>query len=119
MARRFLAQLQDVLAQIGLDRGDAVLFQMLVDPQLLGDHRLALGDRARIHPLADRQHRRAGILGRAAPVHVAAGFLDVGGPGFQIEIEIGERVILDVPPDIAQGLELRQRRHGGAPPAGE
>ena len=38
---------------------------------------------------------------------VAAGFLDVGGPGFEVEIEVGQDVVLDVAADIAELLELR------------
>ena len=39
-------------------------------------------------------------------MHLAAGALDLGGPAFQVEIEIGERVVLDVAADPAELLEL-------------
>ena len=48
-------------------------FQMIVDRELLADHRLALGDRASTRRLANRQHRRAGFVGIGAPVYMAAG----------------------------------------------
>ena len=48
---RSLAELDQVLAEIGLDRRDAIGFEMMVEVDLLGDHRLALGDRAwRLRP---------------------------------------------------------------------
>ncbi len=52
-------------------------------------------------------------------MHVAAGALHVGFKGFQVEIEIGQRVVLDVPPDVAQALELRQVGDGGGAPGHE
>ena len=40
MARRLVAELDDVLAEIGLDRRDAERLEMIVERDLLGDHRL-------------------------------------------------------------------------------
>ena len=48
-----VAELDDVFAEIGLDRRDAVRLQVVVEPDLLGDHRLALGDGARAGLAAD------------------------------------------------------------------
>src|SRR6516165_3220019 len=45
MAWRLAPQLDDVFAEVGLDRDDAVSFEMFVEADLLGNHRLALGDR--------------------------------------------------------------------------
>ena len=70
--------------------------EVRVDPELLGDHRLALGHRARAGVAADLQHGRARLVGGAAPMHVAAGALDVGGELLEVEVEIGQRVVLDV-----------------------
>jgi phenylalanyl-tRNA synthetase beta chain len=56
-----LAELDDVLAEIGLDRLDPVRFQMVVHPDFLGDHRLALGDGLRTGLAANLEHRGAGI----------------------------------------------------------
>ena len=41
------------------------------------------------------------------------------GPGFQVEIEIGQGVVLDVAADLAQALEFRQRGDGGGAARGE
>ncbi len=113
MRRRLLAQLDDVLAEIGLDRRDAVALQMVVDPELFGDHRLALGHGLGPGVLADLQHGRARLVRRAAPMHRAARALHVGGIGLEVEVEVRDRVILDVPPDVPKLLELRQPPHGG------
>ena len=43
VGRQLVAQLDDVFAEIGLDRRDAVAFEEIVEADLLGDHRLALG----------------------------------------------------------------------------
>ena len=40
---RFVAKLDDVFAEIGFDRRDAVGFEIIVDADFLADHRLALG----------------------------------------------------------------------------
>ncbi|MDF2974733.1 MAG: hypothetical protein K0R61_5183 [Microvirga sp.] len=44
VARQLVAQLDDVFAEIGLDGRDAVRLEMMVDPDLLRDHGLALRD---------------------------------------------------------------------------
>src|SRR5579871_4919114 len=115
VTRRLLAQLQNVFAEIGLDRRNAVLLQVVVDCDLLRDHRLALGDRLRAGLLADRENRLTGVGGGGAPMNLAARPLDVCRPCLEIEVEIGERMILDVARDIAQALELRQGGSGGCP----
>ena len=119
VARRFVAQLKDVFAEVGLDRRDAVLFQVVVDVQLLADHRLALGDGSCADPLADGEHGGAGLVGGARPVDLAAGALDVRRERFEIEVEIGERVVLDLLTDLAQPLELRQGGDSGGAAGGE
>ncbi len=43
VARRLLPKLDDVFAEIGLDRHDAVRFEKRIEPDLLGDHGFALG----------------------------------------------------------------------------
>ena len=103
--------------EVGLHRNDAVLFQVLVDAQLLADHRLALGHRARAGRLADRQHGGAGFGGIGAPVHGAAGFGDAGGVFLQVEIQMRQRVVLDRSRLLAQDARTpagrRRRRRGG------
>ena len=110
--RVLLAELEDVLAEVGLDRRDAVRFQVGVDPDLLGDHRLALGDGAGAGLAADAQDHRARVLGGRAPMDRAAGALHRRGVALQVVVEVGEGVVLDVAADLAQPLELRQAGDG-------
>ena len=80
---------------------------MIVDPDLLGDHRFALGHRPRAGRAADAEDDVARLVGVAGEMHMpaAAHLLLVG---FQVEIEMRERVVLDVPRRVAQRLEFRQ-----------
>ena len=72
MAGHLAAKLDDVFAEIGLLRVDAVGFKMVVDSAFLGDHRLALVDGCGVGVLADLQHDPAGVLGCLGPVDMAA-----------------------------------------------
>ena len=115
VAGQLVTKLDDVFAEIGLDRRDAVAFQVVVDAQLLADHRLALGDGAGVGRAADRQHRLARFIRGGAPVHLAAGGQQLRFAFLEVEIEIRQRVVLDVARGVAQLLELRQRGdRGGA-----
>ena len=111
--RRLVAQLDDVFAEIGLDRLDAVRLERLVEADLLGDHRLALGDalgaarRAEVEEDLPRLRRVARLM------HVAAGLGHLALVGLEIEVEMRERVVLDVAGAVAQRLELRQPLGGG------
>src|SRR3546814_20034009 len=77
VARRLAAELEDVFAQIGLDRLDAVGFEVIVETDLLGDHALALGDRLRAEIPAQPQDRLASLPGGPAPVHLPAVLYDL------------------------------------------
>ena len=72
MARMLVPELDDVFAEIGLDRPDAMALEEIVERDLLGDHRLALGYRAGVGRPADVEHDGARLLGRLGPVHLAA-----------------------------------------------
>ena len=50
----------------------------------------------------------ARVLRRFGPVHMAAGGDDLLFIGLQIEVEMFERMVLDVPRPVAQGVELGQ-----------
>ena len=64
VARHLVAQLDDVFAEVGLDRPDAGRFERGVEPDLLGDHRLALGDGLRADA---RQMARIALARLLAP----------------------------------------------------
>ena len=53
VAGMFVAQLDDVFAEIGFDRGDTVRFQVIIDPDLLRDHGFAFCHGLRAGLLAD------------------------------------------------------------------
>src|SRR5690348_11643938 len=104
--RQLVPELDDVLAEIGLDRHDAVRLEMIVEPDLLAHHGLALGDGLGAEPLADVEDDRLGVVRRHRIVHVAARRRDLGFVGFEVEVEMRERVVLDVARGIAQRIEL-------------
>ena len=72
VGRRFAAQLNDVLAKVGLDRLDPRPLEGMVEVDLLGDHRLALGDAFRAHGLAEVDDDLARFLGVLRVVDFAA-----------------------------------------------
>src|SRR4029077_15726186 len=70
-------------------------------------------------PRAVGEQGGAGRLGIGAPMHLAPARLDIVGEALEIEIEIGERVILDSLRGGAQGLELRHALHRRGAPGDE
>ena len=108
MARHLVAELDDVFAEIGLHRRDAVLFEMLVDPDFLGDHRFALGDGPGARVLADRQDDAARLLRVAGEMHVPARCRHLLLISLEIEVEMLQGVVFDVARRVPQGLEFRQ-----------
>src|SRR6266446_857853 len=119
VARRLVTQLDDVFAEIGFDRGDAVLFEILVEPDLLGDHRLALGDDLGVDRAADLQYRGASFVRRSRPMDPAARGEDIRFVELEIEVEMLEGVILDRLADVAQRLELGEPCDGEAAALGK
>ncbi len=92
-----------------------LLLEEIVEADLLGDHRLALGDGLRVHPAADVEHEPARLHGICRPMHMAASLRHLLLIGFEVEIEIVEHMVLDCPCAVAQVVELRQvRRRLGA-----
>ena len=108
VARGLAGELDDVLAEIGLDPADRGGLERLVEADLLGDHGLALGHRAGAGGLAQADHDRPRLGGIAGPVDLAAGLDHPCLERLQIEIEMGKGVVLDRLGGIAQGLELGQ-----------
>ncbi len=90
-----------------------------VEADLLGDHRLALGHHLGAARLADAEDDRDRFVGVARVMHVAARLDDLALVGFEIEIEMGERVVLDRAGAVAQRVEFRQPRRGVGAPADE
>src|SRR3954468_13410143 len=117
VARPLVGELDDVLAEVGLDRLDAVSLEVGVEADLLGDHALALGDRAGTRRAAQVEHDGAGLGGVAGPVDLAAALADLGLERLEVEVEVGQRVVLDRHRQVAEPLELGQALGGaGAAP---
>ena len=108
VAWRLVAQLNDIFAQIGFDGFNTIAFQVLIDRDFLGDHRLALGDGFGIGALADIEDDIAGILGTCRPVDTAATVLNLGLIGLQIMIQMAEHMVFDVSRAVAQRFKFRQ-----------
>ena len=113
------AKLDDVFAEVGLDRLHPRRLDRVVEPDLLRDHRLALGDALRPERLAEVDDDPARLLGVLCVMNVAAALVHLALVGFEIEVEMGERMVLDGARAVAQGLELRQPLGRGRAPAGE
>src|SRR5581483_4877978 len=116
VARRLPADLDEVLAQIGLDHLEAGALEVGIEADLLRDHRLALGDDARARLAANRGDDLPRILGRGREVHSGARFCRLPLELLQVEIEMRKRVVLDGAAALAQRLELGQPGTGGAAP---
>src|SRR5690606_35314422 len=110
VAWRFLAKLDDVLAKVGLNRLDAISFEVLVERDLLGKPRLALGDRAGVQRAANREHGFARLFRGGTPVHLAAHLQDLRLVALQIVVEVSQGVVLDRLCLVAKLIELRQAR---------
>ncbi len=117
VGRGFAAQLDDVFAEVGFDRLDPRRLERVVEADLLGDHRLALGDALRAHRLAEVDDDLARFLGVLRIVDFAAARADLVLVGLEIEVEMGERVVLDRARAVAQRLELGQPGDRGGAPA--
>ena len=107
-----LRELDDVLAEVGLDGRDAVGLEPGVEADLLGDHALALGHRAGTGRAADVEDDGARLGRVARPVDRAAPLEDLRLERLQVEVEMGQRVVLDLLAEIAQ--RARTRAGGGA-----
>ena len=108
VAWRLAPYLDEIFAEIGLDRCDACLFQSVIEADLFRDHRLAFGDELRSRLLADADDCGARLLGGFRPVNLAARLDHLLLVMIKIEIEIGEDMVLDVPRDVAQAIEFRK-----------
>ena len=113
------AQLDDVFAEVGFDRFDPRRLEGVVEADLLGDHRLALGDALRAHRLAEVDDDLARFLGVLRVVDLAAALAHLALVGLEIEVEMGERVILDRAGAVPQRVEFGKPGDRGRPPPDE
>ena len=69
-------ELDDPLAEVGLDGRQARRLEGVVELDLLGDHRLALGDHLHAAPARDLEDRAHGVVGGRRADHAAAAARD-------------------------------------------
>ena len=106
VAGRYLHELKDALAKVGLDHVDAVLNEVVVQMALFGEHRLALNhllDVVLTHDLHDDVVVFVGIF---CPMHMHAILLGIGLELLQIVGQMGDGVPLDEVGRFAQLLPL-------------
>jgi hypothetical protein len=108
VGRNLTAKLDDVFAEIRLDRIHSRLFERLVEADLFADHRFALGDRLGAEPPANLDYGGARLFGGAGKMHTPARLRDLGLVALEVEVEMSKRVILDVARRFTQRLEFRQ-----------
>ena len=111
--------MDDVFAEVGFDRFDPRRLESVVEADLLGDHRLALGDALCAHRLAEVDDDLARFLGVLRVVDLAAALAHLALVGLEIEVEMGERVILDRAGAVSQRVELGKPGDRGRPPPDE
>src|SRR3990170_5297741 len=110
MAWTLAPQLHDIFAEIGLNHLDLRGLEMGVESDLLRHHRLAFGDKLGARLLAERENNGAGVGCGRRVVHRSAALGHLALIGIEIEIEMGERVVLDGAGFLAERVELGQLR---------
>ena len=101
-------QLDDALAEVGLDHLDTLRLQEGVHLALLRQHRLRLHHLLDMVLLQDVIHDVVELLGVLRPMHDTTVFLGIGGKLVQILVEMGDRVALDGTGLLAQLLPFLQ-----------
>ena len=106
------SQLDDVFAEISFDGLDARLFQSRIEMDLLGRHRLRLHD-ARSAALANQVDnnlaRRCPVLG---PVNLSTPLLNTFFERFEMNMQVRERFVLDLPGALSHQVGIRQKLPG-------
>ena len=129
MGGSFSGQLDDVLSQVGFVDINPILLEDLIEVQLLGDHRLALGGYP--YPPAGGQlrHDCVGLRRVLSEVDVSAGPFDIFRQQFEIVIQVLQGMDFDLAglftpflPAILSNLiyrfQARAVETGSGPPQG-
>ena len=114
--RPLAAQLDDVFAEIGLDHREIRRFERGIEADFFGTIDLPLTMVLAPRALQSVDDDGRGFRGRRGEMHRSAGLGHRFLVGLEIEVEVGERVVLDVARAVAQRLEFGQaaRRRRGA-----
>ena len=107
MDRALPGQLDDVLAQVGLDGPDAGRFEHAVQFHLLADHRLRLDDALDVVLFGDIEHVLIGLGRVLGPEHGGAPGGDLLLELDQQLVEIGDGETLDLMGRLAPVLKIR------------
>ena len=104
VGRRFACELNDELAEIGLEGFDARSDQRMIQADLLGRHAFDLNSAPHAVRPGDLQHNAVGFVPVSRPVDVAAGLSDTLFQQGQIVIKMGDGVETQVVPGLAELL---------------
>ena len=110
----FAGELNDELAEVGLGDSDAGCLQGRVEMDFLGRHRLRFDGAPAVARAGNVHDDAAGVRGGGGPVDVAAEPLDGGFELFEVAVEVGEGVFLDLLGVVAEAVAVGQ---GGKPAA--
>jgi hypothetical protein len=106
MAGAVVVELDDELAEVGLDDVDARLSQRRVQIELLAGHRLALdGPPAPVLP-GDGHNGRGRLLGGRGQVNLDPEAIEAADQTGQVFVETIECVVLDLPGELAQRVGI-------------
>ena len=108
VAGRFVTQLDNVFAQIGLNGLDPDLLQRRIEADLLGQHRLGLGHPGGTAPLGDVHHDLTGFFGGGGLVHLHAPLAQPLREESQVRIQPVQRHLADGARMLAQVLDVVQ-----------
>ena len=117
--RRFLGELDDVFAEVGFQHLVPQFFQVRVEMNLLGGHRLALDDDLGLGLLGNAGDDVARLGGVVRPMHTGAEPVEVVGELLQIGVKPGNRPLLDGARLGTQRLRVAERLHGRHAPGHE
>jgi hypothetical protein len=88
MAWPLAPELDDIFAEIGLDHRDLGSVEMLIEPDLIAHHRLALGDELGTGRLAELEHDGPSIGRSRRVMHLPATHRHLTLIGLEIEVEV-------------------------------
>ena len=107
VGRDVVVELDDELAEVGLEALDAVFDEERIEVDFLGGHRLGLGQAGDAVALEDGEDGLAGVLAGGGEVDVGAARDErLFGLG-EVIAEVVERVVLDGGGEFAQGVGIR------------
>src|SRR5690606_24575366 len=90
VAWRFAPDLHEILAKIGLHHLDPRRLERSIEPDLLGDHRLAFGNDLGVRVPANLQDDLARLRGCCGPVHMGTGSRRLALVFLEVKVKMSE-----------------------------